>query len=370
MKKYYLLFVGIVIFTTTLSAQTASTWPHNNGKYGKGTRFISVFNEMTKNITVYFRSTSDNPTLVKCSILPSKDTIVQLPNSWSSGQIYATYDTSYQKPYVSLGEWTLGASGAGYADFYDVSFVDAFSLPMLMGPVVGTYTKRRPAAPDSMYDCGAVRCTTDLIPICPLLQQKKNAAGVCIACLSGCQTAHQNNWPQARIDSFCCSGHDSIPATCPAYTISNWFKQLNSDGYSYAYDDLKSTFVCVPPTADHYGPDYYVIFGTSYPPSVQDPRKIGTSVLSNTTTNMRMKGLTFYVDRHNILQYNIASEQFSQMSLSIYSCNGMLVSKQSLNCAKGKISMASLPPGAYVLNINSARISASQSVFVTKNEGN
>ena len=275
-RIFAIIIVAMAMISGESFSQTAATWPHNTGQFGKGTRFISVFNGMTKTIYVTFEA-GTAPQLISFTLNAGKDTIIQLPNSWASGQCYATYDKAYTKPFVTLAEWTLGASGAGYADFYDVSLVDAFSLPMLLGPIVGTYTLRPGNDP---YDCGAVRCTTDIIPICPAIQQKKNASGVCIACMGGCQTAHANNWPQAEIDSFCCTGPNNIPATCPAYPIANWFKQENSDAYSYAYDDNKSTWVCVPPTADHYGPDYYVVFGTSYPPTVQkDPRSIGTSTV-------------------------------------------------------------------------------------------
>jgi hypothetical protein len=356
-----LLILVVAMALDESNAQTASTWPHNSGQFGKGTRFISVFNRMTKTIYVTFEA-GTAPKLVSFTVNAGKDTVIQLPNSWASGQCYATYDKAYTKPFVTLAEWTLGASGAGYADFYDVSLVDAFSLPMLLGPVVGTYTLRPGNLP---YDCGAVRCTTDLIPICPAIQQKKNAAGVCIACMSGCQTAHANNWPQARIDSFCCAGPNNVPEKCPSYPIANWFKQQNPDAYSYAYDDNKSTWVCVPPTADHYGPDYYVVFGSTYPPTVQDPRATGTAgrmplVRQNGFSN----GMSISRDRNNVVRYDAGLQGSGQFTLAIYTCGGVLVSRTSTQSSRGVLPLGQLRPGAYIVALSSGWPLAARRVLV------
>lgn len=363
-RIYAILVFVLTVILFESPAQTAATWPHNIGQFGKGTRFISVFNGMSKTIYVTFEA-GTAPKLISFTLNAGKDTVIQLPNSWASGQCYATYDKAYTKPFVTLAEWTLGASGAGYADFYDVSLVDAFSLPMLLGPVVGTYTKRPGVDP---YDCGAVRCTTDLIPICPAIQQKKNTAGVCIACMSGCQTAHANNWPQTRIDSFCCAGPNSIPATCPPYPIANWFKQQNYDAYSYAYDDNKSTWVCVPPTADHYGPDYYVVFGTSYPATVQDPRKTGTAVLHSAAADRHSGGVSILVDRANVVRYAAAMPCGGLLTLAVYSCEGTLVSRTSTYVPGGAWPLGKLRAGAYVFSISSGRTVGARRIVIVDSQ--
>jgi hypothetical protein len=362
MKQIFTLFVLVLaMILGETNAQTAATWPHNSGQFGKGTRFISVFNRMSKTIYVTFEA-GTAPQLISFTLNSGKDTIIQLPNSWASGQCYATYDKLYTKPFVTLAEWTLGASGAQYSDFYDISLVDAFSLPMLMGPVVGTYTKR---SGNDIYDCGAVRCTTDLIPICPAIQQKKNAAGVCIACMSGCQTAHANSWPQARIDSFCCAGPNSVPATCPTYPIANWFKQQNPDAYSYAYDDNKSTWVCTPPTADHYGPDYYIVFGSTYPPTVQDPRITGTFGRSPMVRQNGFTGsLPVSVDRNNVVRYDAGPQRTGGLTLTVYTCNGMVVSRKSTAFASGIWHLGDVRPGAYLFTLSYGPVTVARRILI------
>lgn len=52
---------------------------------------------------------------------------------------------------------------------------------------------------------------------------------------------------------YCCTGSHNTPATCPPTGYSRIFKQACPDAYSYAYDDLTSTFTCT-------GADYTILF--------------------------------------------------------------------------------------------------------------
>jgi hypothetical protein len=126
----------------------------------------------------------------------------------------------------SLVEWTF--DGAGNQDFYDISLVDAFNLPVGVAPRGGTGT------------CHAPMCRANVLAICPADLQVKNSAGQVVDCLSSC-TRYQT-------DATCCRGANNTPATCPPPPGAQVFKQACPEAYSYAYDDGTSTFTCSRPT--------------------------------------------------------------------------------------------------------------------------
>src|SRR4051812_20007381 len=82
-------------------------------------------------------------------------------------------------PPATLAEFTLDAP----VDFYDVSLVDGYNLPMRIIPVPGTFTL--PAGADK-YSCGVAGCTSDLNLTCPAELQVKNSSGQVVSCMSAC----------------------------------------------------------------------------------------------------------------------------------------------------------------------------------------
>lgn len=136
------------------------------------------------------------------------------------------------KPPATLAEFQL--AGFGGKDFYDVSLVDGYNLPMSVTPVPGTFV---PSDPNDPYDCGAPGCTSDLNATCPAELQQKNAAGEVVACLSACE--------KFGTDEYCCKGANDTPETCPPTSYSMIFKAACPKAYSYAYDDQASTFTCL-----------------------------------------------------------------------------------------------------------------------------
>lgn len=144
------------------------------------------------------------------------------------------------KPPASLAEFLT--SGDGGKDFYDVSLVDGYNLPIAITPDAGTFTKS--SATDA-YDCGAPACTGDLNVTCPPELQQKDGAGKVVACLSACE--------KFGTDEYCCKGAHSTPSTCPPTSYSKTFKAACPSAYSYAYDDHTSTFTCK-------GRDYTITF--------------------------------------------------------------------------------------------------------------
>lgn len=125
-------------------------------------------------------------------------------------------------PPATLAEFTL----AGHAglDFYDVSLVDGYNLPLLVTPRGGQGA------------CKSTGCRKDLNAICPGDLRINNKDGWPVACQSGC-TKYQR-------DDYCCRGSHSTPQTCPPPDYTRFFKDACPTAYSYAYDDLRGTFTC------------------------------------------------------------------------------------------------------------------------------
>ncbi|CAA0827705.1 Pathogenesis-related thaumatin superfamily protein [Striga hermonthica] len=151
-------------------------------------------------------------------------------------------------PPATLAEFTLGTNGG--LDFYDVSLVDGYNLPMIVEPSGG-----------SSGTCASTGCLTDLNRACPT--ELRFGGGQ--ACKSACEAFGS--------PEYCCSGVFNSPATCRPSVYSQMFKSACPRSYSYAYDDSTSTFTCS-------GADYTVTFCPSMQSqkSTKDPTP--TTVMS------------------------------------------------------------------------------------------
>lgn len=130
-------------------------------------------------------------------------------------------------PPATLAEFTL--NGADGLDFYDVSLVDGYNLPMLITPQGGT----------GSGNCSATGCVVDLNGPCPAelkLMNTGEGADECVACKSACEAFGDPR--------YCCSGAYATPDTCKPTDYSEFFKNSCPRAYSYAYDDGTSTFTC------------------------------------------------------------------------------------------------------------------------------
>ncbi|MBA0606945.1 hypothetical protein Godav_019328 [Gossypium davidsonii] len=129
-------------------------------------------------------------------------------------------------PPATLAEFT---TGSGTQDFYDVSLVDGFNLPMIVEPSGG------------LGMCFSTGCINDLNRQCPTELRVDSGE----ACNSACEAF--------GTPEYCCSGPYATPDTCKPSVYSEMFKAACPKAYSYAYDDATSTFTCT-------GADYTITF--------------------------------------------------------------------------------------------------------------
>ncbi|KZT28312.1 thaumatin-like protein [Neolentinus lepideus HHB14362 ss-1] len=168
-----------------------------------------------------------------------------VPYNWASGRIWGRRDCSFDsngqgscasggcnglvcdgigQPPATLAEWTLGTNGQ--PDFYDVSIVDGFNIPVRI---------------DSTKGCNVADCPADLNSDCPdALKGPFDSAGNTVGCNSACNAGIDKN--QAN-SSNCCTGDHDTPATCPPSGVQyySYFKNSCQNSYVYAYDESSGT---------------------------------------------------------------------------------------------------------------------------------
>lgn len=129
-------------------------------------------------------------------------------------------------PPASLFEITLGVGDQ--KDFYDVSVVDGYNLPVVAFPR------------GARGGCNATGCIQDINMGCPkelqVVGNDGGEGGGVVACKSACGAF--------GLDEYCCSGEFANPTTCRPSFYSGIFKRACPRAYSYAFDDGTSTFTC------------------------------------------------------------------------------------------------------------------------------
>jgi hypothetical protein len=103
---------------------------------------------------------------------------------------------------VTLAEFTL--NGFNNQDFYDVSLVDWFNIPMDVIPLSGS------------RKCNSMGCPTDLNAVCPT-ELKVTENGTVVACETPCAAFN--------LQFFCCAGNYSSSKTCEPSVYSKIFNQ-------------------------------------------------------------------------------------------------------------------------------------------------
>ncbi|KAG8092861.1 hypothetical protein GUJ93_ZPchr0012g20566 [Zizania palustris] len=123
-------------------------------------------------------------------------------------------------PPTTLAEYTLGTPGQGDGkDYFDLSVIDGFNVPMSFQPTSGASRCSRGRGPT---------CAVDITAQC--LPELKVPGG----CDSACG--------RFGGDTYCCRGQ--YEHNCPPTKYSMFFKGKCPDAYSYAKDDTSSTFTC------------------------------------------------------------------------------------------------------------------------------
>jgi hypothetical protein len=98
----------------------------------------------------------------------------------------------------SLAEFTFNTSFQDF-DWYDISFVDAFNLPMQIVPV-------------GHADCKTLTCAVDFLAGCPVAGQYRDATGNLVACVSPNRDDPQSpvvQYFEACDDAYAWSGDDA-----------------------------------------------------------------------------------------------------------------------------------------------------------------
>ncbi|OAY73481.1 Thaumatin-like protein 1a, partial [Ananas comosus] len=142
-------------------------------------------------------------------------------------------------PPATLIEFTL-AEGSDGKDFYDVSLVDGYNLPVVVEATTTAINTASTAADTDTVGCAATGCAADLNQRCPA--ELKVGDGE--ACRSACEAF--------GTPEYCCSGEFGSPDTCRPSVYSQMFKSACPRSYSYAYDDATSTFTCATAAAADY----------------------------------------------------------------------------------------------------------------------
>nr|AAM61750.1 osmotin precursor [Arabidopsis thaliana] len=119
--------------------------------------------------------------------------------------------TGWGHPPNTLAEYALNQFNN--LDFYDISLVDGFNIPMEFSP--------------TSSNCHRILCTADINGQCPNVLRAPGG------CNNPC-TVFQTN-------QYCCTNGQG---SCSDTDYSRFFKQRCPDAYSYPQDDPTSTFTC------------------------------------------------------------------------------------------------------------------------------
>ncbi|KAI0752501.1 thaumatin family-domain-containing protein [Daedaleopsis nitida] len=150
-------------------------------------------------------------------------------DGWCNGGLLCDPTTGTGVPPATVAEWTL--QGDGNRDFYDVSLVDGYNLPMAI---------------TNSANCPVSDCPVDLGPSCPdPLKGPFDPTGFPVGCKSACFANLDGN---PNDSANCCSGSHSTAATCPPSGVQfyDYFKGNCPNAYAYAFDEASGSalFTC------------------------------------------------------------------------------------------------------------------------------
>lgn len=117
---------------------------------------------------------------------------------------------SYGSPPHTLAEY--GLNTFGHKDYYDISVLEGFNVPMEFRPTTNECTR-------------AIRCAADITGQCP---DELRAPGGC-----------NNPCTVYKTTQYCCGS-----GRCRPTNLSRFFKARCRDAFTYPEDDPTSTFTC------------------------------------------------------------------------------------------------------------------------------
>ncbi|KAI8094845.1 thaumatin [Gilbertella persicaria] len=128
---------------------------------------------------------------------------------------------------ASSGDYpaTLAEFRLGELDYYDVSLVDGFNLPLRIEPQSTEHVELRHCQPSGCLQ----------LPSCPKDLQVFDQHQL-VACASPCSVY--------GTDDYCCTGTSGTSNTCTLNYYAQQVKQACPDVYSYAFDDATSVYGC------------------------------------------------------------------------------------------------------------------------------
>ncbi|XP_069695498.1 uncharacterized protein [Periplaneta americana] len=135
---------------------------------------------------------------------------------------------------ATVAEITL--AGFGGKDYYDVSFLSGFNVPVQIKPSNGRGYQHR---------CGTAGCVNNLNPSCPNNLQVRKGNEI-VACDNACYALNT--------DTDCCQGDLSPVEKCQSSDTTEHFKRNCPNACTYASDDTSCNFICE-------NTDYDIIFG-------------------------------------------------------------------------------------------------------------
>lgn len=144
-------------------------------------------------------------------------------------------------------EWTLAPGDGSGADYYDISIVNGFNLPLQVLP--------------SAASCGIAECAVDLNANCPAALRGPFAPNTNNTVVVGCKSACTANLDGNANNSLaCCTGQYAAQGACPSDGVPfyNYFKSACPFTYAYPQDATSGTSLQTCPGSSY--ADYTVTF--------------------------------------------------------------------------------------------------------------
>ncbi|EIW81452.1 thaumatin-like protein [Coniophora puteana RWD-64-598 SS2] len=194
-----------------------------------------------------YTGSGDKPTqLTGWQADPGNTVTFDVPDNWTAGRIWGRRECDFSTkpgpnscvdggcngglectdpgvPPATLAEFTLNANNN---DYYDVSLVDGFNIPMAI---------------TNTGSCSVASCPADLNANCPDdIKGPKDSQGNVVGYNSACNANLDGN-PQDSAN--CCSGSHNTADTCPSSGVAhyNYFKSNCPNLYVYAYNKSSGT---------------------------------------------------------------------------------------------------------------------------------